>query len=75
MTSAAEIAAITAHLTDAGCSPSTITYGLTIAEINEAVGADETLSLALGAVLGEPGDRHPVEPGFVAALLSKEPRA
>ena len=65
-----EIAAITAHLTDAGYSASQIARGLAVAEAHDAADADETLSFVVGAILGDDGDRYGVEPGSVAALIA-----
>ena len=67
-----ELHHLQAHLFAGGYDRAEIDKGLTAAMNagfrQDSGDADECLSLVLGAILGEPGDRHPVEPGFVASL-------
>nr|WP_294515907.1 hypothetical protein [uncultured Rhodopila sp.] len=64
-----ELAAIVLNLQEAGYGQQQIMKGMAAVREAGATDSDDVLAFALGAILGDEGERWPVEPGFVAALL------
>ena len=64
-----ELEAIVLNLQEAGYGQQEIVKGMAAARKAGATNADDVLAFTLGAILGDDGERWPVEPGFVADLL------
>ena len=65
-----EHAAIILNLQDAGHCQQQIVKGIAAAREAGATDADDVMAYALGAILGDAGEKWPVEPGFVSSLIA-----